>query len=46
MAAFGCAARCWREDPSISLGDHLEQAFQALDGLSAAHTPTAQPGGG
>jgi AcrR family transcriptional regulator len=36
MAVFGHAARAWFEDPSISLGAHLERAFQALHGLSGA----------
>ena len=35
MAAFGYAARCWREDPSRSLSTHLAQAFRTLHGLSA-----------
>lgn len=36
MAVFGHAARAWVEDPSLSLGTHLERAFQALHGLSAS----------
>jgi AcrR family transcriptional regulator len=36
IAVFGHAARAWHEDPSVSLGVHLERAFLALDGLSAA----------
>jgi AcrR family transcriptional regulator len=35
MAVFGHAARAWYEDPSVSLGVHLERAFEALRGLSA-----------
>jgi len=36
MAVFGHAARAWSEDPSLSLGIHLERAFQALHGLSTS----------
>jgi hypothetical protein len=36
MAAFGHAASCWREDPSLGLQVHLEQAFLTLQGLSQA----------
>ena len=36
MAVFGHAARAWFEDPSLSLGVHLERAFEALHQLSAA----------
>jgi len=35
MAVFSHAARSWYEDPSVSLGTHLERAFQALHGLAA-----------
>jgi len=35
MAAFSHAARSWVKDPSLTLGIHLERAFQALHGLSA-----------
>jgi len=40
MAVFGHAARAWIEDPSLSLGTHLERAFGALHGLSATGAPT------
>jgi AcrR family transcriptional regulator len=33
MAVFGHAARAWFEDPSVGLGEHLERALQALQGL-------------
>jgi hypothetical protein len=36
MAVFGHAARSRFEDPSLSLGIHLERAFQALHGLAAS----------
>jgi AcrR family transcriptional regulator len=36
MAAFSYAARGWFEDPSASFETHLDRAFQALRGLSAA----------
>jgi AcrR family transcriptional regulator len=36
MAVFGHAARSWFDDPSLSLGIHLERAFRALHGLSAS----------
>jgi AcrR family transcriptional regulator len=36
MAAFSHAASAWREDPSTSLGVHVERAFQVLQGLSTA----------
>jgi len=39
MAVFGHAARAWFEDPSPGLGIHLERAFAALHGLSAAGSP-------
>jgi AcrR family transcriptional regulator len=41
MAVFAHAARAWVEDPSLSLGAHLERAFQTLHGLSAAGSPAA-----
>jgi AcrR family transcriptional regulator len=36
MAVFAHAARAWIDDPSLSLGVHLERAFQALTELSGA----------
>jgi AcrR family transcriptional regulator len=39
MAVFGHAARAWFEEPSLSLGIHLERAFQALNGLSGSGSP-------
>lgn len=39
MAVFGHAARAWVDDPSLSLGIHLERAFQALHELSTAGSP-------
>lgn len=39
MAVFGHAARAWFDDPSLSLGIHLERAFRALHGLSASGSP-------
>ena len=40
-AAFGHAASSWREDPSLSLEAHLEQAFETLQGLSQARAPAS-----
>ena len=41
--SFECMAmRAWVEDPSLSLGVHLERAFQALHGLSAPGSPTRE----
>ncbi len=39
MAVFGHAARSWFDDPSLSLGIHLERAFEALHGLSVSGSP-------
>jgi AcrR family transcriptional regulator len=39
MAVFGHAARAWFEEPSLSLGIHLERAFRALNGLSGSGSP-------
>ena len=34
MAAFGQAALCWLENPTLSFGDHLDRAFLALRALA------------
>jgi AcrR family transcriptional regulator len=36
MAVFQHAARCWFEDPSVSLATHLERASRSLRELSSA----------
>ena len=40
-AAFGYAASAWREDPSLGLQVHLEQASRTLQGLSQASARAA-----
>jgi AcrR family transcriptional regulator len=42
MAAFGHAASSWRDDPSLSLGVHLERAFRTLHELTAEGEQTVR----